>query len=686
MVPKARSPVNDGGFHRLGRRGQPGSPGHSSLVTCRVPIVQTKHGVSLRRQRAPIEKPMSPHRFIPALLPLLVPLTACSDYLLSGGEDEQNPPDDDATPPPDDDVTPQCPEEKWPAEEVSAGDECVPNNPSSSFTPIVEWEYGGFDGCLSLPVVGDLDGDGSAEVVFNNTSLFSAPGTLVVLNGEDGTVQWSDGTADLGFGASPALADLDGDGQGEIVGVREYATSIFFGTGDYTVVAWSADGEELWESAHFVGDDFEYATGVIVSDMDHDGSPEIIVGRVILHPDGTTRGVGTFGNGTSGLEGAIPAVADLDLDGTEEVIAGNSIYGPDGNVLWYDGSVRDGFVSVGNLDDDPEGEFVVVSSNLIHVHNHDGTYLWGPTQYDANSTLTSPAIGDLDMDGLPEIVFAGANRLYALHRDGSALWDIPVIDESGATGASIFDFGGDGRPEVVYEDEVEVLALDGPTGDVVFSTHDHTSNTMFDYPVIADVDGDDQAEIVVCHNGYSSAISVYGDPEGLWIPARALWNQHAYGISNINDDLSVPEEAIPSFVDSNTWHSGLAVGEGSLTQDLEAQILSVCVDECREGILKVTVRVRNRGLEEAPAGALLALYGEEEGGTSRLLVTSLLAEAIPLGFTSPGQVMVVDSADLTGIVQLRVEVDDDGTGTGVISECSESNNSGLYAGKLCPVE
>lgn len=638
---------------------------------------------------SPATPPPSPRRLagasaVTAGVLLLIPFaTACSDYLLGNTEEDPIPePDDDTTPPPDDEGIP-CPDLEFPPEEIGPGDACTPDNPSTGISPVVEWEYGGFDGCLSLPTVGDIDGDGAPEVVLNITSLFATPGELVVLRGDGGGEVWRHSTAQLGFGASPTLADLDADGSAEILVVKEYASSLLpFAQGDYTLVAYSAEGSILWESAHFIGADFEYATSPSVSDMDHDGSPEIVVGRAILNADGTTRGVGMYGSGTSGLEGCLSAVADLDLDGVEEVITGNAIYTPDGMHTWQDSSSKDGYVSVANLDEDPEGEFVVVSSDKIHAHDTDGSLLWGPDTYFANSTISPVAIADVDVDGWPELLFAGANQLYAVNHDGSPLWNVPIVDESGATGPSVFDFGGDGRPEVVHIDEVQVLALDGPTGNVVFQSDEHGSNTMFDYPVIADVDGDDEAELVVCHNAYSSAVSVYGDPEGSWVPARPVWNQHAYGITHVNDDLTIPVDAVPSFVASNTWHSGISNPGQALDADLEGEILDVCTHECERGSVWVTVQVRNRGLEAAPAGIAFSLYARKDGGDV-LLATGSTSAGIDSGWTSGGIRLEASAQEVAEASALVLKVDDDGTGTGAVEECSETNNLWTGSGSWC---
>ena len=58
--------------------------------------------------------------------------------------------------------------------------------------------------------------------------------------------------------------------------------------------------------------------------------------------------------------------------------------------------------------------------------------------------------------------------------------------------------------------------------------------------MVADVDGDGEAEIVVVTDNYWGGVvpgvRVYGEATGQWANARPLWNQFAYSVSNINDD------------------------------------------------------------------------------------------------------------------------------------------------------
>ena len=616
---------------------------------------------------------------------------ACTDYQLNktvdagAGSDDTAATSDSGFP-----VDLVCPELDVDAIDVGLSDAC-PTAPEGGFTPIVEWHALAGKSCKAQPVVGDLDGDGFPEVVVNATELFGK-GSLYVLDGRTGTLKWQR-DARLGYGAGPSIGDVDGDGSPDIVTVKEYQNSLG-AEGSYSVVLYSNTGTVLWESDTFVGDDFDYVAAPVLSDMDHDGNVEVVVGRVILNHDGSTRGVGVAGRGSFGhrpwvgggtiSEGSLPAVADLDLDGVEEVITGNAIYSPDGDPIWVDFTQNDGMVSVANLDDDDEGEFIAVSYNTVRAMDTHGSILWGPMAI-PSANITSPAaIGDIDGDDQPEIIVAGGSELWALERDGSVKWTAAVVDESGATGASIFDFEGDGIAEVVYIDEEQMVVYDGETGSVKFYSSEHNSATMYDYPTVADIDGDNQAEIVVCHDGYGSgAVSAYGDLDESWAPARPLWNQHAYSITNINDDLSIPVDATPNFTLYNNWHAGVArVGSDALIEDLSGLINNICEDDCDLGKLVVTFQVNNRS-ERAFEGTIPVSFYAIVGGAPQLLATLDVDLSLESARSSEGINAVIDAPEGVEASGILMRVDDDGTGTGWLTECSELDNVDRWSVAIC---
>ena len=589
---------------------------------------------------------------------------------------------------------PECELDTHAAWECGITDHCVFSE--GGFNPIVEWEAGAGKYSRAVPTVGDLDRDGMPEILANFGGMFGGTGSLVALHGDGSGKLWELSSAEIGYASAPAIGDLDGDGSPEVVTIREYKSPIdleTFGESDYTVTVYNASGQRVWESEHFVDNEFAYAAQPIISDMNHDGDPEIVAGRVILNSDGTTRAVGQYGRGAAvgtGVcegwllcEAAVPAVADLDLDGVEEVLTGNAAYDIDGNALWYDNSNFDGMVSVANLDSDPEGEMVVAAGATVRALDTDGSVIWGPRTIEGANIVSPPAIGDVDNDGMPEILVAGGNKIMCLNHDNTVLWTAPVTDETGASGASIFDFEGDGIPEVVYIDEVEMVAFNGLTGEVKFYNANHSSDTMYDYPVIADVDADGHAEIVVAHAGSSSALSIYGDRDDSWAPARLLWNQHSYSITNIHDDLTVPVTAVQNFTQYNSFHAGMdrLSGEG-LVDDFESEILEVCADDCDKGALTVVARVLNKSAREIPAGVPVTLYASF-GGVLEHLSTRSTSQSIPAGMSGETITFTVPTEDVLGADEIRFVADDQGRGGGVFPECSETNNYSLYNGQLC---
>src|SRR5206468_3491949 len=59
-------------------------------------------------------------------------------------------------------------------------------------------------------------------------------------------------------------------------------------------------------------------------------------------------------------------------------------------------------------------------------------------------------------------------------------------------------------------------------------------------PVVADVDGDGDAEIVVASDGTTAGIHVFEDVASGWAPTRRIWNQHGYHITNVDEDGTIP--------------------------------------------------------------------------------------------------------------------------------------------------
>src|SRR5262249_5084706 len=127
-----------------------------------------------------------------------------------------------------------------------------------------------------------------------------------------------------------------------------------------------------------------------------------------------------------------------------------------------------------------------------------------------------PTVADANFDGFPDVALASALG-YALF-DGhllmtpsvpnasTLLWQQQADDCSSAgTGSTVFDFNGDGKAEFVYSDQQELRIYDGASGMVLWETC-NTTATLRENPVVADVDNDGHADIVVASNAYSQSM------------------------------------------------------------------------------------------------------------------------------------------------------------------------------------
>ena len=143
------------------------------------------------------------------------------------------------------------------------------------------------------------------------------------------------------------------------------------------------------------------------------------------------------------------------------------------------------------------------------------------------------------------------------------LWQAMVTDSSGAAGGTAFDFLGDGVAEAMYADEQNFRIYDGQTGEVLL-TQARFSPTISEYPTVADIDNDGSAEILVVSTGTEPALQAFRDAEDRWIQARRIWNQHAYYVTNVREDSTIPQFPIDNWDVLNTFRTNAQIEGGGL--------------------------------------------------------------------------------------------------------------------------
>lgn len=241
---------------------------------------------------------------------------------------------------------------------------------------------------------------------------------------------------------------------------------------------------------------------------------------------------------------------------------------------------------------------------------------------------------------------------------------------------------------MVYADENDLWVFAGADGAIKMREAYHSSATCSENPTIADVDNDGHAEIIYTSSAYSEnvrGVTVVGDQNNSWQPAPQIWNQHAWSITNVSDSSgTIPRVPVSNWLTYNNFRSGdlAAANEGAIQPDAVPMAGGVCTDECDNGKLTVVFYLGSGSSSDLPANVPVALYSKQAGDWVLLETRSVSTEVVS-GSTSEGILFELDPATVPA-GELRFVVDDNGTGTGILTECHEDNNVLVINEGLCP--
>jgi hypothetical protein len=605
---------------------------------------------------------------------VLLSLAACSDYNLSG---KDSPPDgrdtdladtavpvDTDAPDPDD-----CDADSKPGGSVEIAPECTGSTAGTVADPYnlnIEYQYtSAQSGVVIKPSVinlNDDNADGTVDTTDIPDIVFTVYGadTLVGLNGDYSGEIFND----YGWYGAGGIAtgDVDNDGEVEICGF----------TPSWQVQCADGDGNVEWVSSGYVYNSYPEIT---ICDLDQDGTPEVIGDTVVV--DGLT-GATEFQVSSDGTY-TVPVCADLDQDGSSELILGRTVWDDRGRVKWaMPSSGGSAMAAVVNADGDDDAE-VFLASDQLYLYDTDGTLLHRAAL--PGATPGPPCAADFNGDGDVEIAVPAATSFSMFATDGTQLWSATMQDYSGLAGCSAYDMDGDGVYEVLFADEVAVRLYDGATGRVLYESYAHNSGTLFEYPVVADVDQDGSAEIVVAENlGARTGITVYGHGGDGWPAAGPTWAVHDFAVTNVDPDGRVPVIPEPSWLKYNVFRARPAIDNPS-TPDLFGDVVDVCAADCVNGPVIVSVQVKNQGAADLEAGVPWTFYKNEAGSLTR--VTDGVLPAIPAGTALASFEISVLPGDI-GDEGFVVRLDDDGAGIDGAGECDASNNEIAWGEPVCP--
>src|SRR5438309_945098 len=352
---------------------------------------------------------------------------------------------------------------------------CWAQTPSlGSRAPVLMWQYGGCipgpycnTGWHSSPVVADLNGDGQQDVIWGSYDV-------VALNGADGSLKWR---APSGNRVWPgiAVADLTGNGTLEVIVGRDYDQ----------LTVYDRCGGVVWTRNPFGGGD--ELRSLAVADLDKDGQLEIITGQAagvasrqlnVLEANGTVRpGWPARHDGepgdSFGMWNQNVVVADMNSDGFKELFVPGGHY-----INAFD---RNGNQLTVNPIFAPRQFWSEVGTHVDQAVDLRGYANCG-VEHRPSFQDSAPVVADVDGDGVPELIVVG-NVYNCGTTPYTSLYHMPFIFKLDRTrwSGSGFDW--------------TVIPTPGP-GSAPRSEDYNVIENVVPNAVVADLDGDGLKEIL----------------------------------------------------------------------------------------------------------------------------------------------------------------------------------------------
>jgi len=395
---------------------------------------------------------------------------------------------------------------------------------------------------VSLPTLGDADGDGDLDLVVGRLDGFlngsfryfentESPGAAAFVE-RTGAANPLDGVSYSGA-PLPALADLDGDGDLDIVSVNGGVPDPDFHVFENGILRRTPRARE-WTGGEnpLEGLSVTYDARTAAGDLDGDGDPDVVSGQF----DGTFRFFENTGDatgpaytertgGANPMDGfdagghSAPELGDLDGDGDLDLVAGSAT----GSFRYYEntGSALapsfvertgaanpfDGFTgytrSTPTLADlDGDGDLDMAS----------GGYGYRLRYFQNIGSATSPSFGEIS-------IFSLSNPFYGVYAGGYGAPVLADLDRDGDLDLVMGQFFGfflsfENTGDATSPSWSALLGADNP-----FDGLDAGNEAV---PVAADLDADGYLEFVTGNDAGDLRVYSLPEPEGVGVLGAAM--------------------------------------------------------------------------------------------------------------------------------------------------------------------
>lgn len=453
-------------------------------------------------------------------------------------------------------------------------------------------------GALGGAVVGDFDKNAAPYIAAadTNTNLYilSNDGTGTLALAHTYTLQ----QAALGL----ATADLNGDGNLDLLGAGAAGYSVLLGNGDG-----SFRTPVFYSLANSAG---PYST--VIADFNRDGKLDLAI------PAGSQSVAVLLGNG----------------DGTFQ----SPIYTFDGNGA--------GLVSADfNGDGKPDLAAVGASGIAILLGNGDGTFQTATFI----STVTSESVlftADLNGDGKPDLI-TGGGEVFLGNGDGTFT---PAADYRGISVYALADINGDGKPDVIGpQTSTQCCGFYLGNGDGTFGPYISVLNIESDkvfqfvpgFVLAADMNGAGKQDVIMGGGAILFVLINITNPVTVNLVPTSLSFSEPVGVSSQPSVAHLTNTGIQDLTISSIQITGANRGDFSMTTGCAPTFPPN--DSCKFNITFTPTAYGNRNAfltitDNAPnSPQSVRLSGFGEGAAVALKPTSLTFLSETIGVTSPAQ-------------------------------------------------